>query len=54
MDVQRAVNLRPREVRFLDALARKAGKSFSAWAREVLLAEAGLQRNAAQRNESDV
>jgi hypothetical protein len=40
MDVRREVSLRPGEVRLLDSLARKAGKTFSSWARATLLAAA--------------
>ena len=54
MIVRREVGLLPREARLIDLLARKAGKSFNVWAREILLAAAGVQRNPAQRNESDV
>lgn len=40
MTVKRGVALRPKEASLLDSLAREAGKSFNAWAREILLAAA--------------
>jgi hypothetical protein len=40
MTVRREVGLRPKEATRLDSLARKAGKTFNAWAREILLAAA--------------
>lgn len=44
MTERRRVNLRPREARLLDALAKESGKSFNLWAREILLTVAGLSR----------
>jgi hypothetical protein len=41
VSVRRKLVLRPREAKLLDSLAKKAGKSFNLWAREVLLAAAG-------------
>ena len=41
MVVRREVGLRPKEARLLDSLAKEAGKTFNAWAREILLAAAG-------------
>jgi len=41
MTVRREISLRPREVRLMDSLAKEAGKSFSRWAREILLATVG-------------
>jgi hypothetical protein len=39
--VSRDVSLRVNEARKLDALAKQAGKTFSTWAREVLLEVVG-------------
>jgi hypothetical protein len=41
MTVRREVGLRPKEARLLDSLAKEAGKTFNAWAREILLSAAG-------------
>ena len=41
MVVRREVGLRPKEAKLLDSLAKQSGKSFNAWAREILLAAAG-------------
>jgi hypothetical protein len=41
MTVKRGIGLRPKEAMLLDSLAQEAGKSFNAWAREILLAAAG-------------
>jgi hypothetical protein len=41
MTVRREISLRPREVQLMDSLAKEAGKSFSMWAREILLGVAG-------------
>jgi hypothetical protein len=40
MTVRREISLRPREVRLMDSLAKEVGKSFSMWAREILLTAA--------------
>jgi len=40
MTERREIGLLPREARLLDSMARKANKSFSAWAREIMLAAA--------------
>jgi predicted HicB family RNase H-like nuclease len=43
MSERRMVNLRSKEARLLDSLAKGAGKSFNLWAREILLAAAERQ-----------
>lgn len=40
MTVKRGIGLRPKEASLLDSLAREAGKSFNAWASEILFAAA--------------
>jgi hypothetical protein len=42
MTVRRGIGLRPTEAACLDSLARKAGKSFNVWARDILLTAAGV------------